>query len=109
MSAGRRTTPFVSVISLLGGMILGFVGAIQLKMFAAEIYVANLVGVGMVRLMSPIMAGIIMAGHTGAAFEAKFGTIQANEEIDALRTLGVSPTEFQVVPHFEIALSTGEP
>jgi len=95
---GVQALPIVSLISLLVGMILGFVGAIQLKMFGAEIYVANLVGVGMVRIMSAIMTGIIMTGRTGAAFAAQLGTMQVNEEIDALRTLGVSPMEFLVVP-----------
>jgi phospholipid/cholesterol/gamma-HCH transport system permease protein len=79
-------------------MILGILGAIQLRMFGAEIYVADLVGIGMVRMMSPIMTGIIMAGRTGAAFAAQLGTMQVNEEIDALETLGVSPMEFLVMP-----------
>lgn len=95
---GFQALPIVSVLSLLVGMILGFLGAIQLKLFGAEIYVADLVGIGMVRLMSPIMAGVIMAGRTGAAFAAHLGTMQVNEEIDALKTLGVSPMEFLVVP-----------
>ncbi len=95
---GYRALPIVSIISLLVGMILGFLGAIQLRMFGAEIYVADLVGIGMVRMMSPIMTGIIMAGRTGAAFAAQLGTMQVNEEIDALETLGISPMEFLVVP-----------
>lgn len=95
---GFQALPIVSVLSLLVGMILGFLGAIQLKLFGAEIYVADLVGIGMVRLMGPIMAGVIMAGRTGAAFAAHVGTMQVNEEIDALKTLGVSPMEFLVVP-----------
>jgi len=96
--SGFEALPIVSVISLLVGMILGFLGAIQLKMFGAEIYVADLVGIGMVRMMSPIMTGIIMAGRTGAAFAAHLGTMQVNEEIDALKTMGISPVEFLVVP-----------
>lgn len=95
---GFQALPIVSLISLLVGMILAFLGAIQLKMFGAEIYVADLVGIGMLRMMSPIMTGIIMAGRTGAAFAAQLGTMQANEEIDALETMGVSPMEFLVVP-----------
>ena len=95
---GFQALPIVSLISLLVGMILGFLGAIQLRMFGAEIYVADLVGIGMVRMMSPIMTGIIMAGRTGAAFAAQLGSMQANEEIDALKTLGVSPMEFLVIP-----------
>jgi phospholipid/cholesterol/gamma-HCH transport system permease protein len=96
--AGFQALPIVSLISLLVGMILGFLGAIQLRMFGAEIYVADLVGIGMVRMMSPIMTGIIMAGRTGAAFAAQLGTMQVNEEIDALETMGVSPMEFLVMP-----------
>jgi phospholipid/cholesterol/gamma-HCH transport system permease protein len=96
--SGFQALPIVSLISLLVGMILGFLGAIQLRMFGAEIYVADLVGIGMVRMMSPIMTGIIMAGRTGAAFAAQLGTMQVNEEIDALETMGVSPMEFLVMP-----------
>jgi phospholipid/cholesterol/gamma-HCH transport system permease protein len=96
--SGFQALPIVSIISLLVGLILGFLGAIQLRMFGAEIYVADLVGIGMVRMMSPIMTGIIMAGRTGAAFAAQLGTMQVNEEIDALETMGVSPMEFLVMP-----------
>ncbi len=95
---GHQALPIVSIISLLVGMILGFLGAIQLRMFGAEIYVADLVGIGMVRMMSPIMTGIIMAGRTGSSFAARLGTMQVNEEIDALQTLGISPIEFLVLP-----------
>jgi len=95
---GFQALPIVSLISLLVGMILGFLGAIQLSMFGAEIYVADLVGIGMVRMMSPIMTGIILAGRTGAAFAAQLGTMQVNEEIDALETMGVDPMEFLVMP-----------
>ncbi len=95
---GFEALPIASIISLLVGMILAFLGGIQLKMFGAQIYVADLVGIGMLRMMSPIMTGIIMAGRTGAAFAARLGTMQVNEEIDALRTLGISPMEFLVVP-----------
>ncbi len=73
-------------------------GAVQLKVFGAEIYVASLVGIAMVRVMGAVMTGIIMAGRTGASFAAKLGTMQVNEEIDALKTLGISPMEFLVLP-----------
>ncbi len=95
---GAEAFPIVSLISLLVGMILAFVGAVQLQMFGAEIYVASLVGISMIRVMGAIMTGIIMAGRTGAAFAARLGTMQVNEEIDALRTLGISPMEFLVLP-----------
>lgn len=95
---GSEALPIVSLISLLVGLIIAFVGAVQLKMFGAQIYVADLVAIGMVRVMSAVMAGIIMAGRTGAAFAAELGTMQVNEEIDALQTLGISPMEYLVLP-----------
>ena len=95
---GAQALPIVSLISLLVGLILAFVGAIELKMFGAQIFVADVVGIGMVRVMGAIMTGIIMAGRTGAAFAAQIGTMQVNEEIDALQTLGISPVEFLVLP-----------
>lgn len=95
---GVQALPIVSLISVLVGLILAFVGAIELKMFGAQIYVADVVGIGMVRIMGAIMTGIIMAGRTGAAFSAQIGTMQVNEEIDALQTLGISPMEFLVLP-----------
>jgi phospholipid/cholesterol/gamma-HCH transport system permease protein len=96
--SGAQALPIVSLISLLFGLILAFVGAIQLKLFGAQIYVADLVGIGVVREMGAIMTGIIMAGRTGAAFAAQIGTMQVNEEVDALKTLGISPIEFLVLP-----------
>ena len=95
---GAQALPIVSLISLLVGLILAFVGAIQLKMFGAQIYIANLVGIAMVRVMGAVMTGIIMAGRTGAAFAAQIGTTEVNEEIDALKTLGISPMEYLVLP-----------
>jgi len=95
---GAAALPIVSLISVLVGLILAFVGAIQLRMFGAQLYVADAVGIGMVRVMGAIMTGIIMAGRTGAAFAAQLGTMQTNEEIDALQTLGISPMEFLVLP-----------
>jgi len=95
---GADALPIVSLISLLVGLILAFVGAVQLKIFGAQIYVASLVAIAMMRVMGAIMAGIIMAGRTGAAFAAELGTMQVNEEVDALETLGISPIEFLVLP-----------
>lgn len=97
-ACGGQVLPIVSLISFLVGMILAFIGIIQLKMFGAEIYVADLVGIAMVRLMAAIMTGIIMAGRTGGAYAAQLGTMQVNQEIDALSTLGISPVEFLVLP-----------
>ncbi len=97
-AVGAQALPIVSLICFLVGLILAFIGAIQLKLFGAQIYVANLVGIAMVRLMAAIMTGIVMAGRTGGAFAAQLGTMQVNQEIDALKTLGISPMEFLVLP-----------
>lgn len=88
----------VSLISILVGIIFAFVGAIQLQMFGAQIFIAHIVGIAMVRVMGAVMAGILMAGRTGASFAAELGIMQTNEEIDALKTLGVNPIDFLVVP-----------
>ncbi len=95
---GAQALPIVSLISLLMGLILAFVGAVQLRQFGAQLYVADLVGLAMTREMAAIMTGIILAGRTGAAFAAQLGTMTVNEEIDALRTFGISPMEFLVMP-----------
>jgi phospholipid/cholesterol/gamma-HCH transport system permease protein len=95
---GIEALPIVSLISLLVGLILAFVGAVQLMLFGAQIYVADLVGIAMVRVMGAVMTGIIMAGRTGAAFAAQLGTMEVNEEIDAFKTMGISPMEFLVLP-----------
>ncbi len=95
---GAQALPIVSLISVLVGIILAYIGAIQLKIFGAQIYVASLVGIGMVRALAAVMTGVIMAGRTGASFAAQLGTMQVNEEVDALKTLGISPMEFLVLP-----------
>lgn len=96
--AGAKALPIVSVISFLIGMIYAFVGVMQLNMFGAGIYTADLVAVAMVREMSAIMTAIIMAGRTGAAYAAQIGTMKVNEEVDALVTLGMNPIDFLVTP-----------
>jgi len=95
---GARALPIVSLVNLLVGLILAFVGAIQLRAFGAQIYVADLVGIGTVREIAAIITGVIMTGRTGASFAAELGTMQVNEEIDALRTLGIPPMDFLVLP-----------
>ena len=95
---GAQALPIVSLISVLVGVILAFVGAVQLEQFGADIFIANLVGLGMVRDMGAMMTAVIMAGRTGAAYAAELGTMTVNEEIDALRTMGISPIDFLVVP-----------
>jgi phospholipid/cholesterol/gamma-HCH transport system permease protein len=95
---GPHALPIVTLISFLVGMILAFVGLVQLQQFGADIYVANLVAVAMVREMGGMMTGIIMAGRTGAAFAAQLGTMNVSDEISAFRTLGIPPIEFLVLP-----------
>ncbi len=95
---GPEALPIVTLISVLIGLILAYIGAIQLKQFGASIYVANLVSVAMLREMGAIMAAIVMAGRTGAAYAAQLGTMQVNEEIDALKTLGISEMGYLVLP-----------
>jgi phospholipid/cholesterol/gamma-HCH transport system permease protein len=95
---GAEAVGIVTLVSFLVGLILAFIGAIQLQQFGAQIFVADLVALGMAREMGAMMTAIIMAGRTGASFAAQLGTMTANEEIDALETMGISPTEFLVLP-----------
>lgn len=95
---GANALGIVTLISFLVGMILAFMGAVQLQQFGAAIYVADLVGIGMVREMGAMMTGIIMAGRTGAAFAAELGTMKVTEELDAFATMGISSIEFLVLP-----------
>lgn len=95
---GVEALPIVSLISFLIGLILAFVGNVQLANFGANLYVADLVGIAMVREMGVVMTAIIMSGRTGAAFAAHLGSMKANEEIDALRTFGFIPFDFLVLP-----------
>ncbi len=97
-SAGPEALPIVTLIGLLVGAVLAFVGAVQLQMFGAEIYVANLVALGSVREMGAMMTAIIMAGRTGSAYAAQLGTMQVNDEIDAFKTFGISVIDFLVLP-----------
>lgn len=95
---GPQALGIVAMINFLVGLILAFIGALELAKFGASIYVADLVGIATVREMGPIMTGIILCGRTGAAFAAQLGTMKVNEEISALETFGVSPIEFLVLP-----------
>ena len=95
---GPQALGIVAMINFLIGLILAFVGAVQLTKFGASIYVADLVAIATVREMGCIMTGIILCGRTGAAFAAQLGTMKVNEEINALQTFGISPIEFLVLP-----------
>ncbi|MES1929651.1 hypothetical protein SADO_10354 [Salinisphaera dokdonensis CL-ES53] len=95
---GASSLPVVTIVNLLIGAVLGFVGAVQLAAFGAGLYLADLVGIAVAREMAAIMTAFIMAGRIGATFAAHLATMEANEEIDALRMIGVSPFEFLVLP-----------
>ncbi|MBP5215315.1 MAG: ABC transporter permease [Alphaproteobacteria bacterium] len=95
---GPAAVGIVCLISFLVGLILAFVGSVQLQTFGAQIYVASLVTIGMCRIMGAIMVGIIMAGRTGSSYAATIGTMQVNEELDALQTMGIAKTDFLVLP-----------
>lgn len=95
---GPGALPIVALIAALVGLILAFVGAAQLQAFGAQLYIANMVSIGMTREMGALMTAVIMAGRTGAAYAAELGSMQANEEIDALKTFGFPPLEFLVLP-----------
>ncbi len=95
---GAEALPIVSLLNFLVGAILGYIGALQLEKFGAEVFIGDMVGVAMTREITAIITGIIMAGRTGAAFAAQLGTMKVNEEIDALKSMGLSPMEFLVLP-----------
>jgi phospholipid/cholesterol/gamma-HCH transport system permease protein len=95
---GAMALPIVGLISFLTGVTMAYTGAIVLRQYGGDIYVADLVGLAVVREMGPMMAAIVLAGRTGAAYAATLGNMKANEEVDALETLGVSPVDFLVMP-----------
>jgi phospholipid/cholesterol/gamma-HCH transport system permease protein len=106
--AGIDALPVVSLVNFLMGLILGFVGAAQLKRFGATIFVADLVGIGIVRDLAALMTAVVMSGRSGAAFAAALGTMQTNQEIDALEVAGIAPIDALVLPRV-IALTIMTP
>jgi phospholipid/cholesterol/gamma-HCH transport system permease protein len=96
--SGPGALVIVAIVNGLVGAILAFVGAVQFRKFGAGIYVADLVGIAVVREMAAVMTAIVMAGRTGGAYAAHIATMQGNEEIDALRTFGIPPFDFLVLP-----------
>jgi phospholipid/cholesterol/gamma-HCH transport system permease protein len=96
--AGLGALPIVAVVNLLVGGILAFVGAVQLRRFGADIYVANLVGVAVVREMAALMTAIVMAGRTGGAYAAEIASMQGTGEIDALRVIGIPIQDYLILP-----------
>ncbi|MFT4640541.1 MAG: phospholipid/cholesterol/gamma-HCH transport system permease protein [Verrucomicrobiales bacterium] len=95
---GFRALPIVGLIAFLTGLILAFVGAVQLRVFGADVYVADLVGLAMSREMASLMTAMVMAGRSGAAFAAHLGTMKVSEEIDALSTFGFHPVDMLALP-----------
>ncbi|MFH1596049.1 MAG: MlaE family lipid ABC transporter permease subunit [Pseudomonadota bacterium] len=95
---GADGLPIVGLISLLLGLIIAFMSSLQLKQFGANIYVASLLAIAMVRELGPIMTAILVAGRSGSAFAAEIGTMMVNEEVDALVSMGFDPVRFLAVP-----------
>ena len=102
--AGVNALPIISLMGFLIGLILAFQSAGQLKLYGADVYVADLVAVSVVRELGPLMTAILLAGRSGAAFAAELGTMKVNEEIDALTTMGLAPVRFLAVPRILAAV-----
>lgn len=103
-AAGVNALPIVALVSFLMGLIMAFQAAIPLRQFGAELFVANLIGLSMLRELGPLMTAIILAGRSGSAFAAELGTMKVREEIDALKTMGLDPVRFLVVPRVVAAV-----
>jgi phospholipid/cholesterol/gamma-HCH transport system permease protein len=95
---GADALPIVALISWLVGLVLAFQSAMAMRPYGAEIYVANLVTVAMLRELGPLMTAIILAGRSGGAFAAEIGTMKVNDEVAALSTMGLNPVPFLAVP-----------
>jgi phospholipid/cholesterol/gamma-HCH transport system permease protein len=102
--AGADGLPIVALISFLLGMILAFQSAVPMRRFGAEIFVADLIGLAMLRELGPLMTAILLAGRSGAAFAAEIGTMRVNQEVDALTTMGLDPVRFLVTPRIIAAV-----
>jgi len=106
--AGVDALPIVALISFIVGLVMAFQAAIPMRMFGAELYVANLIGIAMIRELGPLMTAIVLAGRSASAFAAEIGTMRINEEIDALTVMGLDPIRFLIVPRI-IALTVITP
>lgn len=102
--AGVNALPIVTLVAFILGVIIAYQSALSMRQFGAEIYVADLIGLSMVRELAPLLTAILLAGRSGAAFAAEIGTMRVNEEIDALTTFGFDPVRFLVVPRVLAAL-----
>jgi len=96
--AGHKALPIVGLLCFLLGIVIGYQGGIQLEDYGANIYVADLIGISMLRELAPLITAIIVAGRTGSAYTAEIGTMKVTEEVDALRSLGIAPMEMLVLP-----------
>jgi len=103
--AGVNALPIVALVSFLVGLIMAFQAAIPMRQFGAEIYVADLIALSMLRELGPLMTAIVLTGRSGSAFAAELGTMKVNEEIDALTTMGLDPVRFLVVPRIIAAVA----
>ncbi|HEX6951029.1 MAG TPA: ABC transporter permease [Nitrospira sp.] len=103
--AGVNAVPIISLLGFLLGLIMAFQSAIPMRQFGADIYVANLIGLSMLRELGPLLTAIILAGRSGSAFAAELGTMKVSEEIDALTTMGLEPVGFLVVPRVIAAVA----
>jgi phospholipid/cholesterol/gamma-HCH transport system permease protein len=102
--AGLRALPLVLILGFLFGMILAFQSAVPMRQFGADLYVANLVAIALFRELGPLLVAVILAGRTGSAFAAELGTMQVNEEIAALTTMGIDPATMLVLPRMAAAM-----
>ena len=103
--SGVNALPIIALIGVLLGLILAFQSAIPMRRFGADIFVADLLGIAMLREMGPLITAIILAGRSGSAFAAELGTMKVREEIDALRTMGLEPVRFLVLPRVIAAVA----
>jgi phospholipid/cholesterol/gamma-HCH transport system permease protein len=102
---GVNALPIVALISFLMGLIMAFQAAVPLRQFGAELFIANLVGLSILRELGPLMTAIVVAGRSGSAFAAELGTMKVREEIDALKTMGLDPVRFLIVPRVVAAVA----
>jgi phospholipid/cholesterol/gamma-HCH transport system permease protein len=105
-TAGVNAVPIVSLVSFLVGLIIAFQAAMLMKIFGAEIYVADLIGLAVIRELGPLISGIVLAGRSGSAFSAELAAMKAAEEVDAISTMGLSPVRELALPRVLAALIT---
>ena len=104
-AAGVNALPIVALIAFLMGLIMAFQAASPLRQFGAELFIANLVGLSILRELGPLMTAIVLAGRSGSAFAAELGTMKVREEIDALKTMGLDPVRFLILPRLIAAVA----